>query len=76
MRLTYIVAQLSQLDQSVGRLPELLSVNVAYRVYDEMGMRMTRVAVCSDHHLVPRPSLPRELQRDLMSFRSRDVFVG
>ena len=59
VRLTNIVAQLSQLDKRIGRLPELSAVDIADRVYDEMGMRVTRVAVSSDHHLVPRPRLPR-----------------
>lgn len=75
VRLTYIVAQLSQLDQSVGRLPEFLSVNVADRVDDEMRMYMFSVAMSSDQHFVIGPRLPRELKSDLMSLHSGDVLV-
>ncbi len=75
VRLTYLVAQLSQLDQSVGRLPEFPTVDVADRVDDEMRMDMFSVTMSSDQHFVIGPRLPREFQRDLMSLHSGYVLV-
>ena len=71
--LTYIVAQFSQLDKSVGRLPEFPAVDVADRIDDEMRVCMLSVTMSSDQHFVIGPRLPREFKSDLMSLHSGDV---
>ncbi len=75
MFFAYVIAQLSQLYQCVGRLPQLFSVDVADRVHDEMRVRVTCVAVGGDQHLIPRPRPPREFQRDLVGLNPRDVLI-
>lgn len=61
-----LVAQLAELFQCVGTLPQFLSVLEADAVDDEVRMRMGRVAVGGDQNLVARPGLCRDLQRDLV----------
>ena len=74
--MTDLVADLPQIFQGVGILPELSPGLKAHRVDDEVGMHMPGVAVRSDQDLRPGPGPGGKLQRDLMGLRGRDRFLG
>ena len=76
MGLADLVADLPQVFQRVGILPELSPRLEAHRVDDEVGMHMPGVAVRSDQDLRPGPSPGGKLQGNLMGLLWRDVFHG
>lgn len=69
---TDVIAQFPQQLQRIWVLSQLMSVLIAHRIDDEVGMWIVCVAVRADQHLMTRPRFCRKLQRNLMSIDGRD----